>query len=526
MFNFHISLFSFCKSAVCLLLFLSLIACDDRTFSPENVKKAATTLEQLTQSTSVSHQNTKQSNKLVRGGYSDLVTTVQAIKNQEQTALLYDLYEGLTAYDPQGRVVPAVAESWQTQDNKNWLITLRKDSKWSNGELVTAEDFVKSWQQLALSDTPLKQYLLFLNLENAQAVIDHKLPANKLGVNAQNEYVLQIQLTKEVPYLPAMLAHVALLPQYQQDSSGNVANGAYYVVKSLPNQIQLTVNPHYRHADKIYFRELEYQKLATEQNLNDIDLLAQPKQITPNTIYLPSLCNYFYEFNFNHTMLQKRAVRKALVSMISAHNLVHQQTENMIIGSRFLPQSMLLNYNMAWEPVVVEQLLQQANITDKKPLKIKLSFENNGFHPEIARTLIQNWSQSDLIKVKAEALSSSQLSKKRADGDFQVVRSGWCGDYNEPSAFLNRFYSKSPDNKSGYRNEKVDKLLENTLEPISEQERTALYGKIFMLLQQDYAVLPIFQYSVPFYLNPTLLGVETNNPTQVIYSKDLSRRHN
>lgn len=140
------------------MLFLSLIACDDRTFSPENA--AATTLEQLTQSTSVSHQNTKQSNKLVRG-YSDLVTTVQAIKNQEQTALLYDLYEGLTAYDPQGRVVPAVAESWQTQDNKNWLITLRKDSKWSNGELVTAEDFVKSWQQLALSDTPLKQYLLF-----------------------------------------------------------------------------------------------------------------------------------------------------------------------------------------------------------------------------------------------------------------------------------------------------------------------------------------------------------------------------
>ncbi|BAS48791.1 periplasmic oligopeptide-binding protein [Aggregatibacter actinomycetemcomitans NUM4039] len=81
---------------------------------------------------------------LVRGVYSDLFLNPLQASNIEQIAFLRDIFEGLVIYDPQGNLVPAVAESWQTKDNKIWRFTLRKEAQWSNGEPVTAQQFVAS----------------------------------------------------------------------------------------------------------------------------------------------------------------------------------------------------------------------------------------------------------------------------------------------------------------------------------------------------------------------------------------------
>ena len=105
------------------------------------------------------HKNTQlESNRveLKRGVYSDLTLQPWQAQSEEQTQLLRDLFEGLTAYDVQGNLVPAVAENWQTEDNKTWIFTLRENAKWSNGEPITASDFVQSWQTLSQSESPLK----------------------------------------------------------------------------------------------------------------------------------------------------------------------------------------------------------------------------------------------------------------------------------------------------------------------------------------------------------------------------------
>ena len=114
--------------------------------------------------------------------------------------------------------------------------------------------------------------------------------------------------------------------------------------------------------------------------------------------------------------------------------------------------------------------------------------------------------------------------EKIAKGNFHIARSGWCADYNEPSAFLSLFYSHSPDNKSSYRNEEVDRLFEQSLKVIPSAERTALYSRIEQILQEENVVLPLYQSRVPVYLHPTLNGYDSANPTEVIYSKDLFRR--
>lgn len=134
------------------------------------------------------------------------------------------------------------------------------------------------------------------------------------------------------------------------------------------------------------------------------------------------------------------------------------------------------------------------------------------------------WSQSDMIRVKAQPVAWQQLLEKRAKRDFEVIRSGWCADYNEPSAFLNIFYSQAADNQAGYHHAEVDKLLEQTLLPQTETERKHLYSKITTQLQQDYVVLPIFQYTTPIFIHPTVTGYHLDNPTGTMYSKDLYRK--
>ncbi|WP_040975601.1 peptide ABC transporter substrate-binding protein [Necropsobacter massiliensis] len=514
MFNFPLSLHSLfsLKSAVFFCAVLGLSACDQPVQPSESSALPPVSAPQVNVEV------------LTRGVYGDLVISPSALQNEEQSIFLRDILEGLVIYDPHGRIIPAVAESWRTEDNKNWTFVLRDDAKWSNGEPVTASDFVRSWQLLARSDSPLKSYLTFLNLQHAPEVIAGELPVEKLGVDAIGERELRIRLDKAKPYLPAMLVHPVLLPQYLNAHSGFVTNGAYTVAGQQNDMIHLVKNPYYRAAEQGFFKQVDYRKITPQQGLNELDLVHNPASSHSAISYLPTLCSYYYEFNFKDPILAKSAVRKALVSMMSARNLVRHELPAMQASSHLLPQSMRMEQESRWEPVLVEQLLQQNGINEKTPLQLHLTFDQDGIHPRVAQGLMQMLSQSDMIRISAEPVSWQQLLEKRATGDFQIIRSGWCADYHEPSAFLMNFYSAGPDNKSGYSNKKVDQLLEQTLQNISEQERSALYAQVIDILQQDNVVLPVFQYTAAVYIDPSLDGIDRLNPTQTIYSKDLFRR--
>ena len=468
---------------------------------------------------------------LRRALYSALTLHSPEIKNSDQMHILRDLSEGLVMLDRAGNVVPAVAEQWQSDDFKSWIFVFRSDLKWSNGEKLSAHDFVRSWQQLALSDNPLKQYLTFLNLENAQAVLGQSVPVERLGVSALDDRTLSIRLDKAVPYLPQMLAHVALLPQYlspQRNTNQTpqfIGNGAYRLRQQQADLFMLEKNPFYWNPTQAAFEQVSYQQIKPNQSVDKLDWVDNPPFKNERVMYFPRLCTYFYEFNFKDPLLKQNAVRSALASMISVPDIVRNDKSMLPNSVNFLPQNMQFEQEREWQPTLVEQLLLQNGVTETNPLQLTLSYDNQGVHPLIADWLIRAWSQSDLIRIKPEALSHKQLLEKRAAGDFQLIRSGWCADYNDPSAFLNLLYSMSPDNKSAFSHENIDKLLEQTLSPeISAQERTALYQQVTLLVQQEKAVLPIFQYMKPVYVHDSLAGYDMNNPTEVIYSKDLFRQ--
>lgn len=511
---FRIYLFLLLKSAVLFGVFL-LSACNEKQ---ENIK---TEVFQHKQSEQVQLQEIEKK-QLTRGIYAELVVDPLLLKEEGQAEILRDIFEGLTSYNTQGKIIPAVAEYWQTEDNKNWIFVLRKDAKWSNGVKVIAQDFVDSWHRLALSDNPLKIYLRLMNVSNAESVLNKMLPVDKLGVFASNERLLHIQLDKPTPQLPAMLTHAVLLPKYQSTDNEFITNGAYQIAERQEKQIALAKNPYYRESENVYFDRVIYREISQNQSINSLDFVLNAKSSQENLIYLPQLCVYFYEFNFSHPHLKKSAVRRALISMATIPQTFFSAKMQAIHS--FLPHSLRLGQEDIWEPTIVEKLFAESQITEKSPLKFTLTYDKTEIQENIARKFIQHWSQSDLIHVRANPVSREELLQQRAIGDFDIIRSGWCADYKEPSSFLFNFHSKSPDNKTGYQNPQVDQLLEKALQSLEEKERNILYMEIIKILQQEQVVLPIFQPLIPVWQN-NILGIEQNNDSGVIYSKDLYRQN-
>lgn len=505
------------KSAVIFAVVFILNGCD----KPSSPKTSSMQPEVSVQK-DISEPNQPNSrDKLVRGINAESVLDPWQAQTEDQAFLIRDLFEGLTAYDAKGKLIPAVAESWRTEDNKNWTFILRDGLKWSNGEPLTAQDFVLSWQALSQSESSLKTYLAYLNLSNAKAVLEKTQPLEKLGIKAENDRTLLLTLDKPTPYLPEMLAHIALLPRYRE-AELPISNGTYRLLARDETGVHLEKNPYYWQEKAVSFKQVDYLPYSSKP-LSEFDVVWNAPQKAENLQYFPQLCSYFYEFNLHDPKLKNPLVRKAISSLISVTSITNNEMPQAIASSYFLPKSMLQGQDSYWEPVVAERLLAQSKITEKHPLSLQISHDDAPLHRNIANRLARQLAESDLLRVETQALNWQQLQEKRAKGAFQLIRSGWCGDFNHPMAFLGLFYSKSPDNKSGYANPQYDELFEQALKSTSEKERSEIYLKLSEIIQQENLVLSLFQYTTPVYIAPSVMGVQKNE-TSTIYSKDLWRK--
>lgn len=444
------------------------------------------------------------------------------VKVSADAAPLRDLLVGLTAYDRKGNIVPAISQNWFTEDEKSWLFILNDKATWSNGQAVTAQDFVASWQRLAepKNSAVLAKYLIYMGLENAKAIIENEKPVSELGVTALNDHTLQIRLSQPNPLLPEMLAHVALLPTYQGVAPGLtdfVSNAAYQVKQIADKKLVLQAR-----TENVPFQTVEYELITTIQNYSPFDvvenpLLSQKKDI----IKFPRLCTYYYEFNFADPQLSKKESREALRTMVASANIGQEYG---IPAQSVIPLNLVKDREKSWTPILVEQLLMQSGISLQNPLKFNLLYDESHINIDVANQITRTLSQSELFNVTPKMVDWTTLNNMRAAKDYQLIRSGWCADYADPAVFLYKFHSTSPDNHSGYSNALVDeKLNKLQTERLSKEERLLLVNQINEQLYNDVAVLPLFQYQHRVGVVSSLWGIDISNDSEVIYSKDLKR---
>lgn len=444
------------------------------------------------------------------------------VTNLAESALVRDLFTGLMVFDRQGNIVPGVVRHSLSEDGKTWLLMLDEDLQWSNGEPVSADDFVASWQRLLepKSKSPWANYLAGIKIENAHLILANEVPLSELGVQALSTNILQIKLEEPNFQLPKMLAHVALLPSYRgrKPEQNLITNGTYQLEHLDARKAILKARK-----DEIAFPAVRYHLLNPNQRAIAFDLVENPNTEAQDDIFhLPRLCVYFYEFNFNDPLVGQKNVRQAVRSMLTTTEI--SRGLGIPIHS-ILPKTMLETQDRLPFATSAESILAQMGVDYSNVLNITLSIGRDGLQHLVANRFIRQLGQSDLFRIRLQEMEKELLDEQHRQQAFQIMPRELCASYNSPLPFLNIFHSQNAENYSGYANENIDIWLDElqsaTLTAEQWQERVI---KIVQQINEDVAILPLFQYQRKIVRNPEIIGIDKNNDSGVVYSKDLSRK--
>ncbi|WP_422881075.1 peptide ABC transporter substrate-binding protein [Pantoea agglomerans] len=473
--------------------------------------------------------------------------------------VIRDLFEGLTNQDAQGKIVPGVAQSWSSSDNKTWVFTLRNNARWSNGDPVTAQDFVYSWQRLVdpKNSSAFAWFAGLSGIENAAAITKGEMTPDKLGVVAQSKNQLKVTLDRPVPWFPALVANVALFPVPQKiiaqqgdswTSPGKlVGNGAYQLSERVVNEkIVLTRNPHYwddAHSvlTKVTFVPINEESSATKRyRSNDIDITesfpknmyALLKKTLPGEVYTPDqLGTYYYAFNTQKGPTADVRVRKALSWSIDRKVIAEKVlgtgekpawhfTPDVTAGFKPLP-TFMQQHDQNSLNAQAKSLLAAAGYGPGKPLKLKLLYNTSESHQKIAIAVASMWKKNLGVDVTLENQEWKTYIDSRNSGNFDVIRASWVGDYNEPSTFLNLLTSGNSSNIARFNNADYDAVIAKASRETSDQVRNSDYNRAEQILAEQAPIAPIYQYTNGRLIKPWVKGYPITNPEDVAYSREL-----
>ncbi len=498
--------------------------------------------------------------ELVRGNGTE-VATIDPHKSQgvPESHVIRDLLEGLVNQNADGDTIPGVAESWETSDNKTFTFHLRKDAKWSNGDPVTAQDFVYSWQRAVdpATASPYSWYMEYTKMKNAKDIVAGKKDKSELGVKATDDHTLVVELDSAVPYFVMMMGHTTTKPVHKAtiEKYGDqwtkpehfVGNGAYVVDKWVVNErLVLKRNELYWDNDKTILNKVTFlpiENQVSEMNrflAGEIDFTNElplehykrlKKEHPESVSVVGNLCTYYYLFNTKKAPFDDVRVRKA-VSYAIDRNIV----ANAIMGQGQKPAYFLTpEITAGFEPEMpaygkmtqkerdaeAARLLAEAGYGKDNPLKFSLLYNTSENHKKVAVALGSMWKKALGVNVTLENQEWKTYLSTKDSGNFEVARAGWCGDYNEASSFLTLMKSGNTTGGIHYGSKAYDELMEKAITSKSEAERSALYAEAEKLMAKDMPIAPIYQYVKSRLLSPKVGGFPANNPEEKIYSKDL-----
>jgi oligopeptide transport system substrate-binding protein len=460
------------------------------------------------------------------------------------------LFEGLVSYHPKTlEIVPAVAEHWDISENwRVYTFYLRKDAQWSNGDFVTASDFVFSYQRMLSAGLGAEYASMLFVIENAEAFYLGRIKDfSAVGVRALASNILQIRLHSPIPYFLSMITHHAWFPVHAptilkygaMDERGtrwtrpgnHIGNGPFKLKSwEINHVITVVKNDYYWDASTVRLRQIHFYPIE-KSNIEERAFRAKQLHITDTVpphkvqeyrdkkfLFLqvhPALGTYYYLFNVNKKPFDDARVRRALSITINRRAIV----EKIIPGGQapaynFTPPqtggyTCETSYfgNLNKDIKRARQLLAQAGYPDGKNFPtIKLLYNTSESHRFIAEAIQDMWKKSLNINVILENQEWKVYLNSRKLGNFEILRAGWIGDYNDPSNFLELWTKNAGNNHSGWNNAAYDSLLEKAMRTINQQKRFEYFQKAEAILLDEMPVIPIF-----FYVSATLIQPSVKN---------------
>ena len=464
--------------------------------------------------------------------------------------IIASLSEGLVAEDPVDlHPVPGVAEKWDvSEDGKVYTFHFRENAKWSNGDPVTANDFVQSYKRILTPALASKYaYMLFV-MEGAEDYNSGKLKDfTKVGAKALDDRTLQITLNAPTPYFLSLLNHYTWFPVHiatvekhdgmTKRGSGwtkpenFVGNGAF-TLKSwrLGSKIVVEKSKTYwdvatTKLDEIHFypfeKETPQEKAFRAGQLHNIytlhnDKIATYKEKHADELRVkPHLATYFYRFNVTRKPCDDVRVRKALAMAIERESLVKNVTKGEQMPATFFTPPGVAGYTARakFEENVEEarKLLAEAGYPDGKGFPaLELLYNTTEGHRIIAEAIQQMWKKNLNIDVTLQNQEWKVYLDRQREMDYQVSRAGWTGDYPDPNTFLDMWTSWSQQNQTGWENAEYDALIRKAAVTKDPAARLEVFQQAEEILLNELPVIPIYIYTRVYALHPAVKNWHAN----------------
>lgn len=482
----------------------------------------------------------------------------QLVEGVESSVIVRDLFEGLLNQDDLGNNIPGVAKSYDlSADKKTYTFHLRQ-SNWSNGDPVTANDFVYAWRRAVdpATASPYSWYMEMMAIKNGAAIIKDGMDPKELGVKAIDDYTFEVTLDAPLPYFPGMVTHTTTFPTHQAtvEKSGKewtrpeniVGNGAYVLKEWVLKEknVRERNTKYWDNANTILDKVTalvindENQALirfkAGDVDKTDIPAGQYPamKKSNPTEAFsFPRLCNYYYTFNLSDSgpeAFKDVRVRKALSYALDRNVIVN----NVLKGGQFpaytftpaatagftVPEVPYATWTQKDRDAKAKELLAEAGYSKDKPLKFDMLYNTSEAHKKVATVISQMWKQ----KLGVNAVLANQEWKTfletRKKQDFELARGAWCGDYNEASTFLDLMTTQAGYNHGKWLNKEVDTLMGDAK---TSETPNKNYTRVEQLMADEMPVIPIYHYTGVFMIKDTLKGWPIKNVQQTTYSRVL-----
>lgn len=471
------------------------------------------------------------------------------VNTHDEFQVTADLFEGLVTLSDDGRVVAGVAERWEISDDfKTFRFYLRSDARWSNGDQVTADDFVYSFRRALApyNETSKSEYFYGVFL-NAEAIGRGQMPPEALGVKAISKDILEIQLATTTQYFIDRLYHPIFFPVHRKsvERYGEnwthpnyiVSNGAYRLVEKIPlARLDLRRNKYFYDLRKVKSELVSYHvepdQLAAFRkyrsgHIHTIDSIgleqieyvrrSYPEQIR---IY-PEFKTMFCIFNLHKPSLANRNVRFALSMVIDAQLLNKHIADGFYMSAQsYVPPGLndyssqkLLFSSIEYSERVknAKLLLERLGYSKNKPLSLDLRYNTRQNHEKIAKFIADQWEKS--LPVTVNLVQDVQLREHYntlRQGEFDVVLMGWHANYVDAEGFLILFtsYMENLWNFSNFRNAKIEDLFEKSQQDV-KLRRTYL-EEIEKIALSEMPAMPLYHPTKIELVSPNIIGWSDN----------------